>query len=396
MSGSHTSTFLGDNNEESRLSSDVYNSTFGVSPRGPSPRKHTESVLISEQFEKIFVVSLPSRTDRRDAITLSAALSGIDVEFIDGLQGQDVPDKAIPSGPDQERMGDASIGSWRGHMNAIQEIVRRNLSSALILEDDVDWDVRIKDQLRDFALSSRALTQPLLRESDYPYADVTYPHPSEGDSHNLDRSSPDILFTELPPTQPPRSSPYGDNWALLWLGQCGLSFPRENGKRRIPKGRVVQLDDETVAEKRHLTTWTKPDELKAQYPDHTRVVHHAHQALCSLGYAVTRRTARQLLHELGLKALDRAFDLLLASFCDGDAGRGYNDCLSLQPALFHNHLPAGPRKAESDISDHGDGYAEFAKTPNVRWSVRMNAGALLEGRPPADQFPDLSVSGLGR
>ncbi|KAK7753268.1 hypothetical protein SLS62_004787 [Diatrype stigma] len=370
MSGNPHSTFLGVSDEESGLNSDIYNSTFG--------------------FEKIFVVSLPSRTDRRDAITLSAALSGIEVEFIDGLQGQDVPDKAIPSGPDQERMGDASIGSWRGHMNAIQEIVRRNLSSALILEDDVDWDVRIKDQLRDFALSSRALTQPLLRESDHPYADVTYPYPSEGDSYiDLGRSSPDILFTEMPPTQPPRTSPYGDNWALLWLGQCGLTFPREDGKGLIPKGRVVHMDDETVAEKRHLTTWTKPDELKAQYPDHTRVVHHAYQPLCSLGYAVTQRTARQLLHELGLKPFDRAFDLLLASFCDGGAGRGHHDCLSLQPGLFHNHLPAGPRRAESDISDHGNGYDEIAKTPNVRFSVRMNAGALLDGLPLTDQFPDL-------
>lgn len=334
-------------------------------------------------------MSLPSRTDRRDAITLSAALSGIEVEFIDGLQGQDVPDKAIPSGPGQNRMGDSSIGSWRGHMNAIQEIVKRNLTSALILEDDVDWDVRIKDQLRNFAVSSRALTQPLLRESDYSYADVTYPHPSEGGS-DIDRLSLDILFTEIPPTQPPRTSPYGDNWALLWLGQCGLTFPHEDGKT-IPKGRVVQLNDETVAEKRHLTTWTKPDLLKEQYPDHTRVVHHAQEPLCSLGYAVTQKTARQLLYEVGLKTFDRGFDLLLAQFCEGGGSRGYHDCLSLQPALFHNHLPVGPMKAESDISDHGDGYAETAKTPNVRLSVRMNAGALLEDRPLTDQFPDASV-----
>lgn len=182
-------------------------------------------------------MSLPSRTDRRDAITLSAALSGIDVEFIDGLQGQDVPDKAIPSGPGQNRMGDASIGSWRAHMNAIQEIVKHNLSSALILEDDVDWDVRIKDQLWNFAVSSRALTQPLLRGSDRSYADTTYPHPPEG-NFNIDPSSPDILFTEIPPTQPPRTSPYGDNWALLWLGQCGLTFPHSDDKT-IPKGRIV-------------------------------------------------------------------------------------------------------------------------------------------------------------
>lgn len=67
------------------------------------------------------MVGLPSRTDRRDGILLQAALSNIRVKFVDGVIGKDVLDKAIPSTSQHERMNDAVLGSWRAHMNAIQE-----------------------------------------------------------------------------------------------------------------------------------------------------------------------------------------------------------------------------------------------------------------------------------
>ena len=74
------------------------------------------------QFEKIFVVGLPSRSDRRDGMVLQAALSDIQIEFIDGVRGKDVPDKAVPMySSDSKRLPDASIGSWRAHMNAARE-----------------------------------------------------------------------------------------------------------------------------------------------------------------------------------------------------------------------------------------------------------------------------------
>jgi hypothetical protein len=74
-----------------------------------------------EQFEKIFVVGLPSRTDRRDGMVLQAAVSDLSIEFIDGVWGDEVPDKALPNFRGHDRLPDPSIGSWRGHMNAIQE-----------------------------------------------------------------------------------------------------------------------------------------------------------------------------------------------------------------------------------------------------------------------------------
>jgi hypothetical protein len=78
---------------------------------------------LSLQFEKIFIIGLPTRTDRRDGMVLSAALSDIELEFVDGVIGNEVLDKAIPAKPGNNRMPDPVIGCWRAHMNAIQELV---------------------------------------------------------------------------------------------------------------------------------------------------------------------------------------------------------------------------------------------------------------------------------
>ena len=49
-----------------------------------------------------------------------------------------------------------------------------NISTALVLEDDVGWDIRIKSQMQDFAKASRLLIQPKLGTSSS-YLDPTNP-----------------------------------------------------------------------------------------------------------------------------------------------------------------------------------------------------------------------------
>lgn len=69
------------------------------------------------------MIGLPSRTDRRDGIVLSAALSDMSINLVDGVLGDTVSDKAIPVTEEHGRMPDPVIGCWRGHMNAIRESV---------------------------------------------------------------------------------------------------------------------------------------------------------------------------------------------------------------------------------------------------------------------------------
>jgi len=253
----------------------------------------------------------------------------------------------------------------------------------LILEDDVDWDLRIRTQLRDFGLSTQALIQPIVG---YPgrYADPTYP----SSPNDPPGTTEDILFNLLPTTEQPKVSPYGDDWNLLWLGHCGMQFP-PTGNKLLPMGRVIHTNDETVPEKRHLFSLIKPFTLIKRYPEHTRAVHHAKEGVCSLGYAVSQKGAQRLLQEVGLRDVTDAFDILLRFFCEGKKGRRYHDCLTVQPSLFQHHRPVGLISASSDIGSHGVGFREVPRTDMIRWSVRLNADVLMDGGTGfVDQYPD--------
>lgn len=68
------------------------------------------------------VINLPSRTDRRDALSLAARFTGFEPDWIDGVLGVDVEGKHLPHG-DRNSLAGGAIGSWRGHMNAIRTYV---------------------------------------------------------------------------------------------------------------------------------------------------------------------------------------------------------------------------------------------------------------------------------
>jgi len=47
-------------------------------------------------FQELFMISLPTRTDKQDTFAMQAALSSIKYTQIDGVDGQMVPPKALP------------------------------------------------------------------------------------------------------------------------------------------------------------------------------------------------------------------------------------------------------------------------------------------------------------
>lgn len=71
-------------------------------------------------FDKIFVINLPERTDKRDAMSLTAALTDMKLTWTSALRGTSVPDKALPLGVDRAGWRDGGIGSWRSQMNVIR------------------------------------------------------------------------------------------------------------------------------------------------------------------------------------------------------------------------------------------------------------------------------------
>lgn len=341
-------------------------------------------------FGKVFVVGLPERTDKRDAIALSSSLTGFDIEWIDGVRGESIPDKAVPFGIDRKILMETNLGSWRGHMNAVRKIVVDNLDSALIMEDDMDWDVRLKPQLELTAAGARAVVSSL----------------------------PDKLFPTGRTSSTIPISPYGDDWDVLWLGHCGEPFPED-----LPENKDLPDDDPGLqAMARHWTILndaTVPPldkitgivDFKA-HPERTRWVHVTGAPICTFAYALSQRGARKILYDLSVDKLAGPFDNALAGLCrravgswshlakgeavEGDRGLDAK-CLSVTPPLFFHHKAKGLISADSDIQNYGGGDNEGENSPppevrekgsteNIVWSARLNLYNMLAGREMESQW----------
>lgn len=246
-----------------------------------------------------------------------------------------------------------------------------------MLENDADWDIRIKQQMRQFAQASRLLLQPLKGTNDT-FLDPTNPRPSETDKQlDFDINNDEHKARTLQPT----TSPYGDldRWDLLWLGHCGCRFPYASDVN-APLGRAVISNDITVPEKHHIDVEYGDQQLISQYPDHTRVVSQARVNTCTLGHAFSQNGARSFLYELAVREMDGTTDMMFRAMCDSVRGRPPTTCLTVQPQLFQHYRPKGSRSKESDIGDHGDDYNPHGYAANVRWSTRVNFHRLTTGR----------------
>ena len=71
------------------------------------------------------MINLPTRTDRRDALSLAAAYSGLEIEYVDGVlvSDDDLPEmrKILPPGGKDKGLKAPALGSWRAHLNAVRK-----------------------------------------------------------------------------------------------------------------------------------------------------------------------------------------------------------------------------------------------------------------------------------
>lgn len=264
-------------------------------------------------------------------------------------------------------------------------MVEENIASALILEDDADWDVRLKAQLEAISRGTRILL------------DMAHEEPA--------------FASKLPPKS--RSldgidSPYGQGWDILWLGHCGETFPE-----RIP-GHHEILDrsstrytyyamenDETLpADPEQVTeSWISGDLNRHRG---TRWVHFSGGPTCSQGYALSQSGARKILLALSVggtlvEQLDNAMSHLCRDHTpwdhpdDTQGPPGYPGanmrCLSVNPAVISQHKPRGRKSAGSDIEtvEDGDELREEGESPNLVLSARLNVQNLMMGQPLQEQ-----------
>lgn len=128
------------------------------------------------------------RTDKQDAMVLLAEFTGIDITRIPGVDGDSISPQAIPH---HSKVKGGSLGCWRAHANAWRRVLEEGVGSALIMEDDADWDVALKEE---FELLSNAV----------------WDHESILDGQGQKNSS----------EQDRANNPYGSDWDVLYMGHC--------------------------------------------------------------------------------------------------------------------------------------------------------------------------------
>ncbi|KAL8787912.1 MAG: hypothetical protein Q9213_001939 [Squamulea squamosa] len=267
-------------------------------------------------FEKVYVINLPKRTDKLDAIRLSAAVTGFNFDVIDGQNGTEMSPKALPG--------------------VSEHIVNNRLSSALIFEDDADWDISFRSQLINFARGSQWLL-------------------------------------DTPSGNTPRS-PYGDNWDLLWLGHCALS-PIKDDPRRV----LLENDPSTTPFIHRFNLGEIPD--MTHYDNTTRIVYATDGGICLYAYALSYRGAQKILFHLSMSYYNRPVDFGIHDMCN-DHSRGFR-CIGVFPQMVDSHRGAGSSLKDSDISkgamskgDDVDRKKGFSF--NIVRSTRLNVEHLID------------------
>lgn len=214
-------------------------------------------------------------------------------------------------------------------------IVSENLLSGLVMEDDADWSVYLKDQLAYVSEGSRYVSDPSRKTTEF-------------------------------------QSPYGDDWDMLWLGHCGSEFRDQSPHYLIE-------NDPTVPPPDRRTQDHAPDTNSAGYDNTTRVVYTAGGGLCTQAYALSLRGAQKVLLHYTSPIHFAPIDLALHSMCH-EQTLGFK-CIGAFPALWGSHRPAGPTNRDSDIqrwdADAKVKIREKGLTWNIVHSMRLNAENIL-------------------
>ncbi|KAE8149570.1 hypothetical protein BDV25DRAFT_172761 [Aspergillus avenaceus] len=294
-------------------------------------------------FQHIYAIGMPERSDKRDYLTLAASFLGINVDWRDGVYPDSITEKAYPERLSGSGVKPAAIGCWRAHMNTLIDIVQNQYATALILEDDADWDVSLRQQLAEFARGVRTLTN------------------NQAES---------------------KKAPYGTNWDILWVGGCA------SGAKKNETDFYVIPKDPTVPNTKIRGPWESEagpsDQWMKKHPewpiDSTRYIYRANMGCCTFGYAVTLEGARRILAELSVNYLNLPVDNAMSDLCAG-SNRPRIRCYAPFPNLIGTFRARGYVSRDSDIDQWEDRKFEYhdAQAYNMVFSTRLNIHRLVAG-----------------
>lgn len=265
-------------------------------------------------FQKILALST-SPSWRTRGLLAAAEYTGLDIEIppqvpvaqevADAFRRIGENDSTVPAHPNP-----GATRAWLAHLDLIKHVVYSGYETALIVEDDVDWDVSLRTQ--QIALLSDAVRN----------------------------------FTAVPAND---TSPYGRDWDILWLGHCG-----EHTDPDTPR---VEYVDTTTPQHADYSGWTAPD--LNNFGEGRRVVQRAVGPVCTFAYALTAAGARNVLAWAGTGGVNQAFDIRLLEACQRRALR----VVSVQPEIMHQYMPPNEEGYWSEV-DRANGLGSSADKTN--------------------------------
>ena len=223
---------------------------------------------------------------------------------------------------------------FTGQLTDTDSIIEKGLSSALVMEDDADWDVSFREQLERFALGSHYMTDTKVGST---------PH-----------------------------SPYGDDWDLLWLGHCS-NKPADDDLRRF----IIENDPTTTPFNHRVNFGATPEAEMFLLPNNTRIMFQPQLGVCLYAYALSHRGAQKVIYYLSMLAYNEPVDYGIEAMCRLPE-RNFT-CVGIFPQIVDSHRAAGIGTKDSDISDHGSETREKGFSFNVVYSTRLNVDRLMNG-----------------
>ncbi|EDU44056.1 conserved hypothetical protein [Pyrenophora tritici-repentis Pt-1C-BFP] len=253
-------------------------------------------------FSTILALS-PHHSPRRSSLLWAANLTDLDIVIPD-LPDWSVGDiQAFKVKNGQSTISVGSAKAWLGHLQILKSFLASNHETALIIEDDTDFDIQIRHaQIPRLAEALHCLLGG--KGNDY------WPPPS--------------------------------TWDLLYPGHCDdapstayLAHP------------YTTYTDPSVPSHQQMHPDTSSFLLSLNLPDQTRILHRAFWPLCTFAYAVNRRSAALILDTFAAEPEGggSAFDVALLSAC---RDREWT-CWSVAPEVFHHRQGVSEIGREDEV-----------------------------------------------
>ena len=227
-------------------------------------------------------------------------------------------------------------------------MVQDKIQTALIMEDDADWDVMLKAQMLEIARGARHVQNSLN----------------------------------------PKNSPYGDEWDALFVGHCGTNNRIDGDYQEVNSRYWVINNDPTVIPPQHGVGVRSPNQSPlaiSELDNSTRIIFSPYKVTCLQAYGVTLDGAARILYDQAFRPHATVIDIAWSQMCKF---RRLRMPIAVHPPIMGQHRPPGDGSKDSDRTLHKTAPRKVGYSENVNFPMRLNIESFMYGKDPIkSQYP---------